>query len=65
MDTQHHIGIEQDGARFKATIADLNIVVYGNTHQEAIQNAQKAIVTAHIQALKSAESAHTQQGHVA
>ena len=64
MDTKHHIGIEKDGTRFKATIADLDIHVYGDTHQEAIQNAQKAIVSAHIQALKSAESAHARQGHV-
>ncbi len=52
MDTKYHIGIEQDGTRFKATVADLNIVVYGDTHQETLLNAQKAIVTAHIQTLE-------------
>ncbi len=65
MDTKHHIGIEQEGMRFKATVTDLNIVVYGDTHQEAIQNAQKAIVAAHIHALKVAEAEHTNRPHVA
>lgn len=65
MDTQHHVGIELEGTRYKATVADLGITVYGDTHQEAVLNAQKAIVTAHIQALKAAESARAQQGHVA
>ncbi len=52
MDTKYHIGIEQDSTRFKATVANLNLVVYGNTHQEALLNAQKAIVAAHIQTLE-------------
>ncbi len=52
MDTKYHIGIERDSTSFKATVADLNLVVYGDTHQEAILNAQKAIVAAHIQTLE-------------
>ena len=65
MSTEHHIGVEHDGTRFKATVADLNITVYGDTHQEAVQNAQKAIVAVHIQAQRTADAAHTRQGHIA
>jgi len=48
MNTKHHIGIEQDGTRFKATVADLGITVYGDTHQEAVQNAQDVLLSAHL-----------------
>jgi len=52
MDINYYIGIEHDGTRFKASVADLNIVVYGDTHEESILNAQKAIVAAHVQTLE-------------
>jgi hypothetical protein len=52
MNTKHRIGIQEEGTRFKATVVDLSIVVYGDTPKEAVRKAEEAIIAAHIQVLQ-------------
>ncbi len=48
IDTIQDIHIEQSGNQFVATIPKIGATVTGTTHDEALTNAQRAIVQAMI-----------------
>jgi len=57
--------IQPDGTRYKAIISDLNITVYGDTYEEAMNKIEEAIVAARIQALEAAEARRAERHQVA
>ncbi|HEX3640236.1 MAG TPA: hypothetical protein VHV10_02980 [Ktedonobacteraceae bacterium] len=65
MNTTYTISTLQDGTRYKSVVAEYNIIAYGDTAEEAAENAYMSVLDARRQALEAAESHRAKKHQVA